>query len=194
MHRRAIVWFVTGALLVLNALVSPALAGGCHPDSPHPSSAKGGRTATVMIEGCEFGPTVIHVPERATVTWVSHDDAPHTVTGTKLTWGGMDEMSRGEKARFRFDESGTYPYYCLLHPGMTGAVVVGDGAGDDILAAPAAMPPPSSSKASSLGSTPTRDPARGPSSASTVALAALALAAGVAAGIAIKSRRQLPQT
>jgi plastocyanin len=199
MHRRAAIWSVTGSLLLLSGLAPPARAGGCHPESPDSSSAKGGQTATVPVKGCEFGPTVIHVPERATVTWVNHDDVPHTVTGTNLTWGGMDEISRGEEARFRFDESGTFPYYCLLHPGMAGAVVVGDGASDDIIAAPLAMPPPSGTKASSMGSTTREDPTGSPTSLPTIALAVLALAAGLGAGIAIKTRgearpKQMPQT
>jgi hypothetical protein len=28
-----------------------------------------------------------------------------------------------------FDEAGTYPFACTYHPGMTGAIVVGDGKG-----------------------------------------------------------------
>ena len=28
-----------------------------------------------------------------------------------------------------FDEAGTYPFACSYHPGMTGAIVVGDGKG-----------------------------------------------------------------
>jgi hypothetical protein len=34
-----------------------------------------------------------------------------------------------------FDETGVYPFACNYHPGMTGAIVVGDGkgaGGDDI--------------------------------------------------------------
>jgi plastocyanin len=198
MHRRAVVWSVTGALLLLNAFASlPASAGGCHPESLESSSAKGGKTVTVPVKGCEFGTTVVHVPEGAAVTWVNHDEVPHTVTGAQLAWGGTDEILRGEKARFQFDESGTYPYYCILHPGMAGAVVVGDGEGDDIVAAPVAMPPPSTTEPVSSGSIP--DPAGGPSTASTVGIAVLALVAGVGAGIAIRSRsephpKQLPQT
>ena len=34
--------------------------------------------------------------------------------------------------RYRFDEDGVYPYSCLIHPGMVGAIVVGDGVGTDL--------------------------------------------------------------
>ena len=201
MRRRSAVLAVTGGLLLLGAFVFPpaSAGGGCHPKSPRPSSARGGDTVTVPVKGCEYGPTVVHVPEGAEVTWINHDSVPHTVTGVNLTWGSLDELSRGDRTQFQFDESGTYPYYCYLHPGMAGAVVVGDGESDDIAAAPIAMPPSSGSKPVSSDPAPQRDQSNGLSAASTIGVAALALAGGVGAGIAVMSRReghakQLPQT
>jgi plastocyanin len=188
MRRRAVIWALTGGLTLLSALAAlPAQAGGCHPESPEPSSAKGGDEVTVPVKGCEFGPTVIHVPEGANVTWVNHDPVPHTVTGANLTWGGLEELSQGDETQFRFDESGTFPYYCYLHPGMAGAVVVGDGESDDIVAAPAALPPTSSNPPSG-GSGLGEEQNDGMSTASTIALAGLALGAGIGAGIAINHR------
>jgi len=35
---------------------------------------------------------------------------------------------------YRFDTDGVYPYACWLHPGMVGAIVVGDGVGSDLSA------------------------------------------------------------
>ena len=177
MTRRAVVWSVAGTLLLLNLFASlPAQAGGCHPDSPDASSAQAGDRVTVPVKGCEFGPTVVYVPEGASVTWVNHDDVPHTVTGALLSWGNTEEMDRGDEMRFRFSESGTFPYYCILHPGMAGAVVVGDGQSDDIVARSTSAPP-------------AQDSTGGPSVASLLAGGALLLAAGVGAGMAIKARR-----
>lgn len=199
MHRRLVVWALTGGLMLLSTLAAiPAAAGGCHPKSPQPSSAKGGDEVTVPVKGCEFGPTVIHVPEGAAVTWVNHDPVPHTVTGANLTWGGVEELFQGDETKFRFQESGTFPYYCDLHPGMAGAVVVGDGQSDDLVAAPAALPPTSSNPPPG-GSSGQEESAGGLSTGSTISLAALALGIGVGAGIAIKSRgrpraQQVPQT
>jgi plastocyanin len=177
-------------LLLVNVFATlPAQAGGCHPKSPDQSSAKGGDSVTVPVKGCEFGPTVVHVPEGASVTWVNHDVVPHTVTGALLSWGNTEEMAKGDETRFRFSESGTFPYFCIFHPGMAGAVVVGDGESDDILAAPVAMPPPSGAKARSTSAPSSQDPAGDTSVASLFAWSVLALAAGVGAGMAIKSRR-----
>jgi hypothetical protein len=84
---------------------------------------------------------------------------------------------------------------------MAGAVVVGDGKSDDIVAAPVPIPPssdtntrpPSGDSAARAGA------GGGVSTASTVALAVLALIGGVGAGIILKARvgaqpRRLPQT
>jgi len=43
-------------------------------------------------------------------------------------------LTRDEQS-VTFDDAGTYPYMCPLHPGMIGAIVVGSGEGG---AAPAA--------------------------------------------------------
>ena len=190
MTRRAVVLSVVGTLLLVNVFAAlPAQAGGCHPKSPDPSSAKAGDTVTVPVKGCEFGPTVVHVPEGASVTWVNHDPVPHTVTGALLSWGDTEVMNRGDEMRFRFSVSGTFPYYCMLHPGMAGAVVVGDGESEDIVAAPVAIPPSSDTKAPSTSSAPREASSAGPSVASSLALTGLALAACVGAVLVIRSRR-----
>jgi hypothetical protein len=38
-------------------------------------------------------------------------------------------MIEGDAFTVRFDETGIYPFACNYHPGMTGAIVVGDGKG-----------------------------------------------------------------
>jgi hypothetical protein len=39
------------------------------------------------------------------------------------------EVQPGQKISYTFDTAGIYPYACVLHPGMSGAIVVGDAAG-----------------------------------------------------------------
>jgi hypothetical protein len=41
----------------------------------------------------------------------------------------FEDMDQGDSFRARFADPGIYPYSCTYHPGMTGAVVVGDGVG-----------------------------------------------------------------
>ena len=84
----------------------------------------------VVIEAFCYSDTVVYVDEGESVTWTNEDYAPHTITGANNIWGDYRRMRRDSKRAFRFTEAGVYPYYCVLHPGMTGAVVVGDASGD----------------------------------------------------------------
>jgi len=85
---------------------------------------------------------VIRVPVGGTVTWTNDDSTEHTVTGVGGAWGSYDVLGPGATVAHDFPVSGVYPYYCAIHPGMAGAVVVGDGR-PGTTAAGAVAPPPS---------------------------------------------------
>ena len=54
----------------------------------------------------------------------------HNVTAND--WGHWDDMYEGDRFTASFDEEGIFPFACTYHPGMSGAIVVGDGGtGDD---------------------------------------------------------------
>lgn len=117
-------------VVVIGALafaVPSAAGGGCH-GTGDPTFGLGDDGATLGIEKCMFTPTVVFVEPGEKVTWVNKDPVPHTVSGVGLSWGSHDYLDRGESATYAFDAEGIYPYYCLLHPSMVGAVVVGDPA------------------------------------------------------------------
>ena len=59
----------------------------------------------------------------AAVTWINRDDMPHTVTSTTKAFASP-VLDTGEKFSHTFDKTGECPYYCSLHPRMTGKVVV----------------------------------------------------------------------
>ena len=84
----------------------------------------------VNIRNFCFGPTILRVPEGETVTWVNRDDFPHVVLGANAAWGGYGKVRGGGEVSYRFVTSGVYPYVCTYHPGMIGAVVVGNGKPD----------------------------------------------------------------
>jgi plastocyanin len=79
--------------------------------------------AEVVIDNFVFGPQTVTVPIGTTVTWTNHDDIPHTVVSTE---GAFKSKVRDtdEKFSYTFTKAGTYPYYCSVHPKMTGTVVV----------------------------------------------------------------------
>jgi plastocyanin len=79
--------------------------------------------AEVKIDNFSFGPQTVTVPVGATVTWINRDDIPHTVVSTDGVFKSK-VRDTDEKFSFTFAKAGTYPYYCSVHPKMTGKVVV----------------------------------------------------------------------
>ncbi|MCE4059735.1 cupredoxin family copper-binding protein [Pandoraea sputorum] len=79
----------------------------------------------VHIDNFTFSPATLTVKAGTRVTWTNRDDEPHTVTSSSnprtFASGALD--TDGTFA-FTFDKPGTYPYYCAIHPHMTGVIVV----------------------------------------------------------------------
>ena len=81
--------------------------------------------AAVMVDIARFTftPEVLEVPVGTTVTWVNHDESPHTATADD---GAFDtgSLRQDERATVTFDAPGTHRYGCAYHPGITATVVV----------------------------------------------------------------------
>jgi plastocyanin len=101
--------------------------GGCH----IPPTT--GRGDSVDITDLCFDATVLYVEPGTDVTWTNRDAMTHVVVGVGDSWGDPGiSLMQGDTVRYRFDQDGVYPYSCLIHPGMVGAIVVGDGVGTDL--------------------------------------------------------------
>ena len=82
-------------------------------------------TMEVKIDNFSFGPVTLTVPVGTTVTWTNRDDIPHTVVSTDdLKTFKSKVLDTDEKFSFTFSKAGTYPYFCSIHPKMTGKVIV----------------------------------------------------------------------
>jgi plastocyanin len=79
--------------------------------------------AAVKIDNFVFGPQTLTVPVGTTVTWTNSDDIPHTSVSTEGLFKSK-VLDTDEKFSYTFTKAGTYPYYCTIHPKMTGKVVV----------------------------------------------------------------------
>jgi plastocyanin len=80
-------------------------------------------TAEVKIDNFVFGPAAITVAAGTTVTWTNRDDIPHTVVSTDKVFKSK-VLDTDEKFSFTFTKPGEYPYFCSIHPKMTGKVIV----------------------------------------------------------------------
>ena len=77
----------------------------------------------VKIDNFSFGPGTLTVSVGTTVTWTNRDDIPHTVVSTDGVFKSK-VMDTDEKFSYTFSKPGTFPYFCSVHPKMTGKVVV----------------------------------------------------------------------
>jgi plastocyanin len=105
--------------------------------STHIVDVSGAPTAEVKIPqgvsegGNHFEPDTLTVGKGTTVKWVNEDDSLHTVTsGTpeSSTWGTKFDsgyLSGGKTYQHTFKTTGTFNYFCTLHPYMTAKIVVG---------------------------------------------------------------------
>ncbi len=120
--RRLSVSAAFGVLLVLTLpAFSAAGGGGCHG-----ASTQGKGTAVEIADAC-FTPTILRIDPGQSVTWTNTDPFVHNVTAN--SWGHFDDLLEGHSFTATFENGGVYPYACTYHPGMSGAVVVGDGLG-----------------------------------------------------------------
>ena len=77
----------------------------------------------MKIDNFTFNPKQVTVKAGDTITWVNHDDIPHTVTSQTQAFRSK-ALDTDDKFSFTFATPGTYPYFCALHPQMTGTIVV----------------------------------------------------------------------
>jgi len=89
-------------------------------------------------EGC-FIPSPVTIDIGETVTWENNDTAAHTATGGSAADGpsGVFDSSliiAGSSFSHTFDSVGTYDYFCMVHPWMSGTVIVEDAAAAEAVA------------------------------------------------------------
>jgi plastocyanin len=120
------VGFVIGTVVGVVAIgaLPAAAGGGGHCAEP---LAEGAGTVVDMVDAC-FTPAVLHVGVDEEITFTNRDPMPHNVAPAGWGWGHIDDLREGQAFTASFDEPGVYPYACSLHPGMTGAVIVGGDA------------------------------------------------------------------
>jgi len=79
--------------------------------------------AQVVIDNFTFSPTPLTVKVGTTITWVNHDDIPHSIycPDIKLKSHALDT---DDDFSYKFEQAGTFDYMCGIHPHMRGQVVV----------------------------------------------------------------------
>ena len=85
------------------------------------SSAPDYQPASISISNFAFHPQQLTVKIGTTVTWTNDDPAPHQIGGSILD---SQLLNTGDSYNYIFTQAGTYDYHCLIHPTMTGQIIV----------------------------------------------------------------------
>ncbi len=124
--------------LASTAFVALLVAGCGSSSTPSSSTGPVAAGASVNTALLAFAPATAHIKKGQTVTWIGGDNITHVlVEGTYqvgsdgLRTSQTDDKAfhlnlnkKGQRVSHVYDIAGTFTYYCSIHHGMNGTVVV----------------------------------------------------------------------
>ena len=81
-------------------------------------------TYNIEISNFAFNPSEIKIKKGETVVWINRDSAPHTVTSDSGNEINSPQLSNEQVYSHLFSNTGTFNYYCSVHPSMKATVIV----------------------------------------------------------------------
>lgn len=81
------------------------------------------RVVQLRIMNFAFAPANVVVSPGTKLIWTNEESDPHTVTSTRNIWAS-DALDTGDHFTRVFSKTGTFTYYCSVHPFMHGTVTV----------------------------------------------------------------------
>src|ERR1700758_5194211 len=78
----------------------------------------------VAIDNFSFSPNTVTLSVGGTVAWTNHDKVPHVVSSAGNQFKKSPLLKTGQSFSHIFATTGTYSYFCSIHPRMTGKIVV----------------------------------------------------------------------
>jgi plastocyanin len=91
---------------------------------PTPLSQASVSANTITIKNYAFNPQTITVKSGSIVRWENLDPVSHRIIFNDKSVSGSDVLSYSQSFSKKFDQPGSFPYYCSIHPDMTGTVIV----------------------------------------------------------------------
>ncbi len=120
----------TSGVLILLLVVGVLAITGCSSSGSGSGNTQGGGsaggtpsgTAAVVAKNFALSPAAVEVTVGGSVTWTNEDSATHNLQGD----GGIvsGDLAQGATYTKTFDTAGTFNYHCVIHPTMTGQVIV----------------------------------------------------------------------
>ena len=114
-------------------LVALAACGGDDDAATTTAGGEGGEGGASEVQasavGFAFDPATVEVTAGGSVTWTNEDNTAHTVTaGAPGEPSGDFEtlsLDGGGSGSLTFPETGSFPFFCEIHPAMVVTVEVG---------------------------------------------------------------------
>jgi plastocyanin len=79
---------------------------------------------TIEIKDFAFNPQILKVKSGDKITWINHDDEPHTVVSVGKKFQKSSALDTDQEFTITAGAPGTYEYFCSVHPKMTGKIEV----------------------------------------------------------------------
>ena len=76
----------------------------------------------ITIHDLAFSPAEVSAKVGDTIEWVNGDFVDHTATDKGGAWDVA--IAAGKSAQRKLTDTGTFSYYCKIHPNMTGTIHV----------------------------------------------------------------------
>lgn len=108
---------------ILAALIGLACLLAVVGPRPGIAAENSNNSVEVNIDNFSFSPATLTVKAGTSITWTNRDDIPHTVVADDKSFKSK-VLDTNEKFTFTPTKPGTYPYFCSIHPKMTGKLVV----------------------------------------------------------------------
>lgn len=119
--------YFAGVLAVAAFLLVLTVAGcGASSSTPSGGSSSSGTAPSavqVVLQNITIQPADVTVAVGGTVTWVNQDTVTHNLTDDAGTWSS-GPLAPGKSFSHTFATAGTFPYHCIIHPSMTGQIIV----------------------------------------------------------------------
>jgi plastocyanin len=106
-------------ILAVMGIISVVAVSGC--------TSQNTSANTVTIQNTAFNPATLNVQVGTTVTWINKDSVTHRVVSDTGLFSSGD-LTTGMSYNYTFNQTGSYPYHCSIHPSMTGTIVVSTNA------------------------------------------------------------------
>ena len=113
----------TLAIFLFVALASLTSIRGREVETKGSISVEAGKNE-IAIANFSFSPKLFTVPAGGTVTWINHDKVPHVISSADNQFQRSPPLQPGRSFSNTFATTGSYSYFCSIHPRMTEEIIV----------------------------------------------------------------------